>query len=1641
MPTIRELRANFVASATGMTSSLQNVQEEVRRISESAQETSQNMTRSLGGAARTTERNVTRSMTSIQNSGRDMSRAMNNLDPFRQLERETRQLQRTIGRPIENLPRHLEPFRDSLNETRQELIDVGRTGQESIDTLARATTRSVVSASQLTSVTDSGKKAAKSVQKLAEETRTAQLAIMGLNEDGTIAIDSDEANRRLQRFQDEVADTRQELERLRDAGDMGSYLTGMRQVELSLLDVDNAMRATSRGGRTYQNMLREMGIYTSDTANQMAIDMERFRGSFLRNLDIMNSRSTLSKKMMDFLPDTSMIQGIDRFFLGVSNRLETIAQRGSAANLAIEMLGRDAPMKKIMDLTRMINQGVMGVQQVAIAGTVVFGLFTAAMATAASGPSPSAAAEEAGKALAKYQEEVQKRADEIMNTWNVFMDVQLKAISPEPLRENLQEQVDIMTKWEQDLNDLEKRTQNVELMQYLRGLGPEAAMEIQALNDHTDEGLSEWVKLWEEKSRIATRAAMTELEWMKAQTDAEIDAIMNSITPLSIAWENFLQTWTRAFGPFVETWGIIAAKVVDGATAIGKFINKINELNPQITAMIGMFAYLFTGLTVLLAPLGVGIGLLKGMRANFNALFLMIKPGVVAFFRIAGAATVISAALVILGTVMYNLWKNSERLREVLTTAFQIIQAEVSGAIAQIQPHLTRLKDAFYDMVQTFLGEGKTLKDIWTLIGDSLGNMISNVMTKYLPAFKNGLSNMVLGAVTIINWLIDSFKSISKWWNDNGSAIGGAVKLAFGAVTTVLSEVVGFIGSVLSKIVGFFKSDGAVILAAATNIFQGIYAVIKFVMPAVLWLIKSIWNNIKGVINGALNVIMGAIKLFAGIFTGDFGKMWEGIKQLFFGAIQLIINLVSLMFYGKILGGVKIFVVGMKNSLGAMWEAIKSLFKGGGSVAWNYIKRAWSDILTATKTIIGNVVTYIKDTFNSIISISKGLFTGAKLIFKNGWNAILNATSLTLYKVGEFIMKLWNGIRDFLYLLVDDIVKITKGAWNKVWDSTKYIFGLVFKSTKDIFTNVYKFFKDIFKTIFDFLFKIIDRIYITFSAGWQNIKISTQDNFRYLYRFFKDIWGTIRDFIKGAVSGIYNRIKDTWRTVKDNTVSTFRDIYNAIRNRFNDIVTRAKELPGKIGDGIKSMASRVNKGITALINTMTKTLGKGVNGVIKGINWVLDKLKVDIEIDLWDVPKYEHGTHKHGGHPGGPAIINDGKGRNSGKELVIDPDGTTWMAKGRNVLVDLAQGAQVLSVNQMKDLQGIIPQYKDGIIKKTLGKAWDSTTALGNKVKDKAFDVFNYLKNPSGLLDAGLKALGIEKPSGSSISDYFAKGGWNFAKDGAIKYVKNQLKSFSESMDGSAFAPGSGKGSFGAPFRRSSGYGPRSRPGGFGSAMHRGIDYAAPIGTPIPSQSAGIVEIAGYHPIRGNYVKVKSGNMSYIYQHNTRNLVSRGQIVKKGQIVGTVGSTGSSTGPHLHYEVARNGVNFNPDLGGMGGTWIPQALRNTAGKFNEFADGGFKIDQKQLAWIADGGFAESIISHDPNKRVAQQQIWQKTGEDLGFTGDNAEMVELLRRMVNAMEEGHGHPVFLDKDQVGYLMKDIITSYQETDTKIKKLYKK
>jgi len=110
-----------------------------------------------------------------------------------------------------------------------------------------------------------------------------------------------------------------------------------------------------------------------------------------------------------------------------------------------------------------------------------------------------------------------------------------------------------------------------------------------------------------------------------------------------------------------------------------------------------------------------------------------------------------------------------------------------------------------------------------------------------------------------------------------------------------------------------------------------------------------------------------------------------------------------------------------------------------------------------------------------------------------------------------------------------------------------------------------------------------------------------------------------------------------------------------------------------------------------------------------------------------------------------------------------------------------------------------------------------------------------------------------------------------------------------------------------------SGYGPRMSPYAGRIKMHEGLDVGAPIGTPIVAPADGVVTFSGPKPGFGNFVQIDHGyGVETIFGHASTLSVKKGQKVARGDKIATVGNTGYSTGPHVHYEVRVNGTPVDP---------------------------------------------------------------------------------------------------------------------------------
>lgn len=230
----------------------------------------------------------------------------------------------------------------------------------------------------------------------------------------------------------------------------------------------------------------------------------------------------------------------------------------------------------------------------------------------------------------------------------------------------------------------------------------------------------------------------------------------------------------------------------------------------------------------------------------------------------------------------------------------------------------------------------------------------------------------------------------------------------------------------------------------------------------------------------------------------------------------------------------------------------------------------------------------------------------------------------------------------------------------------------------------------------------------------------------------------------------------------------------------------------------------------------------------------------------------------------------------------------------------------------------VFTSYREGVIEESLFTA-GKEAALPDKIVMELANIFGWdidfvfdirAGDSFALLFEERYVEGQRLPAGNILAASFTNRGKTYR---AVRYTDSRGRSSYYTPDGLSMR----KAFLRTPldiFRISSGFNLRRKhPIHKKIKAHRGVDYAAPRGTPVYATGDGKVIEAGYTKANGNYVVIQHGQTyTTKYLHLNRKKVRTGQSVRQRQLIGTVGATGYATGPHLHYEFLVNGVHRNP---------------------------------------------------------------------------------------------------------------------------------
>ena len=496
---------------------------------------------------------------------------------------------------------------------------------------------------------------------------------------------------------------------------------------------------------------------------------------------------------------------------------------------------------------------------------------------------------------------------------------------------------------------------------------------------------------------------------------------------------------------------------------------------------------------------------------------------------------------------------------------------------------------------KTMVGVGKLMKFV-----SNLPTIIAGAKAAFTSfgAAIGGISAPVVAVIAVVAALVAAFVHL---WRTNED-FRNKITAIWEQIKSIFS---GFCQGIVDRInaLGFdFKNITEVIKA----VWDGLC---KFLKPIFEGQFQQIANTFKAV----TDIILSVLDIFVGIFTGDWSRVWDGIKGIFAAVWNFIkdtlknaLNMICGIF-GTDLGEVKEFWVNV-------WTSIKNFFVN----IWNGIKNFVSTVLNA-----------IKNFFTTI-------WTGIKNFFVGIWTAIYNDVSAKINLIKTIITVVWNAIHTAITTVMDAIHNVISTVWNAisgfiagVVNAIWSVISTIWNSIKDHITNtlnaIHAVVSAVWNAISGFISGVLNTISSVVSSIWNGIKNTVTNILNTIKTTVSNIW----DSVKNAVTQKITAIKDT-------IVNGFNAAVNFIKNLasqafqwgadiINGIVGGIKNCIGKVADAVKGVANKIKsflhfsvpdegpladfeswmpdfmQGLADGINANANVVGDAVNGFAGGL--------------------------------------------------------------------------------------------------------------------------------------------------------------------------------------------------------------------------------------------------------------------------------------------------------------------------------------------------------------------------------------------------------------------------------------------------------
>ncbi|HFG2304212.1 TPA: phage tail tape measure protein [Staphylococcus aureus] len=702
--------------------------------------------------------------------------------------------------------------------------------------------------------------------------------------------------------------------------------------------------------------------------------------------------------------------------------------------------------------------------------------------------------------------------------------------------------------------------------------------------------------------------------------------------------------------------------------------------------------------------------------------------------------------------------------------------------------------------------------------------------------------------------------SIAVDWFSNLSDGSKRSIVIFGGIAAAIGPVVFGLGAFISTI-GNAVTVLALLLAGIAKA-DGLISFLSTKVP--------ILGTVFTALTGPIGIVLGVLAGLAVAFTIAYKKS-ETFRNFVNGAIESVKQTFS-----NFIQFIQPFI-----------DSVKNIFKQAISAIVDFAKDIWSQING-----------FFNENGISIVQALQNICNFIKAIFEFIINFVIKPIMFAIWQVMQFI---WPAVKALIVSTWENIKGVIQGALNIILGLIKFFSSLFTGDWRGVWDAIVMILKGVVQLIWNliqlwFVGKILGvvRYFGGLLKGliagiWDVIKSIFSKSLSAIWNATKSIFGFLFNSVKSIFTNMKNWLSNTWSSIRTNTIGKAQSLFSGVKSKFTNLWNATKEIFSNlrnwmsniwnsIKDNTVGIASRLwskvrgiftnmRDGLQSIISKIKSHIGgmvdaikKGLNKLIDGLNWVGGKLGMD------KIPKLHTGTeHTHtttrlvkNGKIARDTFATVGdKGRGNGpngfrNEMIEFPNGKRVITPNTDTTAYLPKGSKVYNGAQTYSmLNGTLPRF-------SLGTMWKD-------IKSGASSAFNWTKDQIG---KGTKWLG-DLVGGILDPD-------------KINYHYGRTAAYTAAT--------------GRPF-------------------HEGVDFPfvyQEVRTPMGGRLTRMPFMSGGY---GNYVKITSGVIDMLFAHlkNFSKSPPSGTMVKPGDVVGLTGNTGFSTGPHLHFEMRRNGRHFNPE--------------------------------------------------------------------------------------------------------------------------------